>query len=96
MKEKRSEFSEYVDMYKLERGCVDCGYKLHPKALDFDHVRGEKNANISKLVRMRSGKEREKTVYTMEALIQEIEKCEIRCANCHRIATYERLIKKYT
>ena len=59
-----------------DQPCVDCGTKFHPAAMDFDHVRGEKKFNISKSATLgRSLKE----------IMEEIAKCEIRCANCHRI-----------
>lgn len=54
--------------------CVDCG-EADPVVLEFDHVRGEKKGNISSLSR---GQVSEKT------LLEEIQKCEVRCANCHR------------
>lgn len=41
----------FVQSYKLERGCVDCGYKGHPAALEFDHLpQFEKTHTISQLV----------------------------------------------
>lgn len=63
---------------KMARGCVDCGFKDHPAALDFDHVRGVKLLNVSAA----------KSIAQADA---EIAKCEVRCANCHRIKTWERL-----
>lgn len=61
---------------------MDCG--LHPEylaVLEFDHRPNEvKSFNISS--RMYSGK--------IEDLIAEIEKCDIVCANCHRIRTTKR------
>ena len=65
---------------KLERGCADCGYNQHAAALDFDHLPGtEKLFNIgSQLMR------------TWESILAEIDKCEVVCANCHRIRTAER------
>lgn len=64
---------------RLERGCIDCGYDAHPDALDFDHREGEiKLFNISQRHRSR------------EATLAEIAKCDVRCANCHRIKTAER------
>ena len=57
--------------------CVDCGEK-DPVVLDFDHVRGNKEENISRLIR---------EIRPWELILSEIEKCEIRCANCHRRKT---------
>lgn len=59
---------------KLAAGCKDCGYNRHPAALHFDHVRGKKSFVIA----TRLG-------YSWEAILKEISKCEIRCANCHAI-----------
>ena len=69
-----------INEYKMEHGCVDCGYSKHPYALDFDHLR-DKKYNIGSLARSRC---------SPETLWSEIAKCEIRCANCHRIKTHER------
>lgn len=69
-----------VNDYKIKTGCIDCGYNKHPYALDFDHLR-DKKYNIGSLARSRVAR---------ETLWGEIEKCEVRCANCHRIKTYER------
>lgn len=63
---------------KLDSGCVDCGYNQHFAALDFDHVNGEKYRVVSDL-----------TGYRWGTVLAEIEKCEVRCANCHRIKTYK-------
>jgi hypothetical protein len=77
--ERRAPRQEYVDRIKAERGCMDCG--LHPEysqVLEFDHRPDEdKRFHISD--RMASG--------TMEDLIAEIAKCDIVCANCHRVRT---------
>ncbi len=71
---------EYVWQYLLEHPCVDCGFS-DPRALQFDHVRGKKDVAISVMV---------SRVASMERLIAEIEKCDVRCANCHSIATHVR------
>lgn len=61
--------------------CVDCGQKdVH--VLDFDHVIGEKLRHISMMV---------KVGYSWAAIEAEIAKCEVRCANCHRIKTGENI-----
>jgi hypothetical protein len=62
---------------KLLRGCIDCGYDANADALEFDHVRGTKAANVNATLKPR-------------ALAIEIAKCEVRCANCHSIATHAR------
>ena len=68
--------------------CVDCGGVFPPVAMDFDHVRGEKKFTIANWM---NGKARA----TEAELIAEIAKCEVRCANCHRIRHHnERLAKK--
>ena len=71
---------EYVDKVKSNSGCVDCG-ETNPLVLDFDHVEGEKIMNISDMAR---------TSYSRETIMREIDKCEVRCSNCHRIITHQR------
>lgn len=78
---RRRELQERLQALKLEKGCVDCGYDAHPAALDFDHVAGEKVAGLSQLVSASASWER------IEA---ELAKCDVRCANCHRIITVRR------
>lgn len=64
----------------LKSGCVDCGF-TDIRALQFDHVRGTKLGNISRMIRQG----------TSEAVLRtEIAKCDVRCANCHMIATVNR------
>jgi hypothetical protein len=55
---------------------VDCGLN-EISVLDFDHV-GKKRANVVSLAREGC---------SLERLIEEIEQCEVRCANCHRRRT---------
>ena len=69
----------WLDEIKLKSGCVDCGFNLHPAALEFDHVRGKKLFVIGQNV-SRSKK----------SLLLEMSKCDIVCANCHAIRTAER------
>lgn len=69
-----------INKIKLNRGCFDCGYNKHSIALDFDHI-GDKKLAISAMV---------SRGWALESILQEINKCEVRCANCHRIKTWER------
>ena len=64
------------------RSCVDCGEK-DPIVLEFDH-RDPKN-KFKVIAKMLSGH------YSWESVRREIEKCEVRCANCHRRKTYIQL-----
>ena len=65
------------DYYKTHP-CVDCGIN-NPVVLDFDHRDNvNKIANVSQLV---GGG------YRWETVQEEIDKCDVRCANCHRIRT---------
>jgi hypothetical protein len=50
--------------------------------MDFDHARGEKKYLISTVARKHISREN---------LDAELEKCDLVCANCHRIRTFERL-----
>jgi hypothetical protein len=77
----REAINNYVDQVK-SRPCVDCGGHFPPFVMDFDHVRGEKAADISRLRRARASRAR------LEA---ELAKCEVVCANCHRRRTQMRL-----
>lgn len=68
---------DYVYSYLKTHPCVDDGV-TDPEVLDFDHVRGDKLFGISLGV-IRG--------YSINKLQSEIDKCEIRCANCHRKKT---------
>ena len=64
-----------VAAIKMEMGCIDCGYKEHPAALDFDHISGDKSEAVGTMLRGLGWKRIE----------EEIAKCVVRCSNCHRV-----------
>jgi hypothetical protein len=69
---------EMIDRIKQERGCARCGYNEHPEALDFDH-----NDPSLKMFNISS-----RAVHASEErLLEEIRKCSVLCANCHRVRT---------
>lgn len=74
---RRNTFRQYFNKVKSEHPCADCGLHYPPYVMDFDHVSGEKRFNISDIGRANS----------MQDLIDEIAKCEVVCANCHRHRT---------
>ena len=59
--------------------CMDCGEKFASVAMDFDHVRGEKLTQISDM-----------WSWGRDRVLEEIAKCELVCANCHRVRTISR------
>lgn len=70
----------FVIDYLREHPCMDCG-ETDGVVLEFDHVRGEKFMGISPMIWARK---------TIEALTEEIAKCDVVCANCHRRRTASR------
>lgn len=78
---RRDKRRELIINYFKMNPCVDCGNKDF-RVLEFDHVkeRGQKSFTISRLSKNAG----------IETLNKEIAKCEIRCANCHRLKTAER------
>ena len=72
---------EFVMSIKEISECIDCG-ENNPLVLDFDHVKGKKIKCISDMVRCS---------YSIDTIKKEIEKCEVRCANCHRVVTHKRI-----
>lgn len=58
--------------------CVDCGY-VDWRALEFDHVRGVKRSDVTTMVQ---------NGLSWKTIQEEIDKCDVRCANCHRIRTF--------
>jgi hypothetical protein len=61
--------------------CADCGNRFPYFVMDFDHRDGEeKLGNISSVV----------FAWSWKRLLAEIAKCDVVCANCHRIRTARR------
>lgn len=66
---------EFMINYLKEHPCVDCGYS-NILALDFHHL-GNKRIGVGRAVANGS----------LKKLQEEIDKCVVLCANCHRIRT---------
>ena len=80
---QKQQFKKRLAEIKEASGCVDCGIKNHI-VLDFDHLR-DKKYNVSRMIH---------DGFSWKAIMKEVAKCEVVCANCHRIRTHFRLTQQ--
>lgn len=77
-KKEKEKKSKYIYNYLKNHPCVDCGER-DILVLEFDHKdRQDKNHTISIILREN---------IRFKKLTNEVAKCEVRCANCHRRKT---------
>lgn len=76
-KNKNKYRNDYYEWLSTKQ-CVDCG-NHDVRVLEQDHIR-DKKFNIAKMV----------GAVPLGTLMKELEKCEVVCANCHRIRTSAR------
>jgi len=77
--EKKKQFRVEWDAFKRTLKCAKCGFS-HPAALDFHHIDPtQKDRAVSFF----------HTQGQFKRAYQELEKCMVLCANCHRILHYE-------
>jgi transposase len=68
---------------KEESGCVDCKEKYPHYMLDFDHLpEFQKIDSPTQMIHK----------YSWEKAVEEMSKCDIVCANCHKIRTWNRYL----
>ncbi len=79
---RRRELKNKINSLKQSTPCADCNKSYPYYVMDFDHL-GDKKFLISHLVK----------VNNLTLMKKELAKCEIVCANCHRIRTHQRLKK---
>lgn len=80
---KRNSLKNRIKLFEYLNGhpCIDCGND-DPIVLEFDHRDDvDKLYDISAIIRDRK----------WETIKAEIDKCDVRCANCHRIRTAKQL-----
>ena len=78
LKERGRKWSRRLWDFLLAHPCVDCG-ETDPMVLEFDHVDSTtKRHHVGSLAR---------AGYPWSAVLAELDKCEVRCANCHRKRT---------
>ena len=89
-----AELRVILDAIKMTTGCADCGYHADPRALDLAHVdeatkyrtrsgRVEQPSDLAKA--KRDGYPR----YSQTVVLAEAAKCDVLCATCHRLRTFE-------
>lgn len=59
--------------------CADCQGWFEPVQMDFDHIKNNKKFDISR-----------PSERSTKIMLEEIKKCELVCANCHRLRTAKR------
>jgi 5-methylcytosine-specific restriction endonuclease McrA len=75
---RRKKNLDLVQAEKMKRGCLCCGYKEDPCALDFDHLDpNKKHAGVGRMM-----------THSFDKILDEMDKCQLLCANCHRIKTH--------
>lgn len=77
--QRRQELTDKVWEYKNNSKCDDCGER-NPIVLEFDHLR-DKEFSIGSMAN---------AGYSWNKIREEIQKCDVVCANCHRIRTHIR------
>ena len=76
--DRRTDIKAWLYDYLSQNNCVDCN-ESDPMRLEFDH-RGGKTFDIGKVL---IGKSK-----TLDIVKTEVAKCDVRCANCHKVKTH--------
>lgn len=75
---KRAQIRDWIRALKMNKPCADCGKHYPPTCMDFDHRDpDQKEFNICG--------DATRELYSQEKILEEVAKCDIVCANCHRI-----------
>ncbi len=75
-KKAKARSKDLINGHLQSHPCVDCG-ESDIEVLEFDHLK-DKTMNVSAMPR---------AGFALEKIKEEIAKCEVRCANCHRRKT---------
>jgi hypothetical protein len=73
------ETREWLIAYLARNPCVDCGEK-DIRVLEFDHL-DPSTKHLPVAVLARGG-------FSLRRVIEEVSRCDVRCANCHRRRTH--------
>lgn len=72
----------WLQSYKIEQGCKDCGYNAHHAGLQIDHLTPRNNDGNKLISRM--------AVRGINVLKRELADCDVVCGTCHGIRTWQR------
>lgn len=79
---RRRQLRAILNEIKKGKPCHDCKCTYHTEVMEYDHRPEEqKVAPVTRMVI---------DGYGMDAILAEIEKCDLVCANCHRLRTVAR------
>jgi len=77
--------TDYVNSFKNKQ-CSDCGIKYPNYVMEFDHRDPKiKYDSINRMIHFHSS--------SKIKILEEINKCDLVCANCHRLRTYKNVVK---
>lgn len=78
----KNKYKRWIKNYKAKKGCTKCGIS-DTRVLDLHHKKtSDKEFTISSFVGI-----------SFDRIEKEVSKCEVICANCHRILHYEKRIR---
>lgn len=75
---RKAEHRNIISKLKESTPCADCQQFFPACVMDFDHINGKKKSGIAQMYG-----------YSWEIIQTELNKCELVCANCHRIRTHK-------
>ena len=81
-RKRKQEIKTMIRDMKDNKSCMDCGVSYRYYVMEFDHLPGtKKHSHPAELY---------KTGWGNERILEELSKCELVCANCHRERTMGR------
>ena len=76
---RANKYRAFANWVKVGCGCNRCGYNANPAALEFDHIdRQTKEFNVGGMM-----------YSSFDKITKEMQKCNVLCANCHKIKSVE-------
>ena len=80
VKADRRSHVKWMDSLKEGRPCADCGLTYPPYVMEWDHLPGTEKALVLADTR--------RSAHARKRILDELAKCELVCANCHRERTF--------